>query len=158
VIRHAFIGIRSAFAVPQIGQRMMESTIGGVLLDVWFKDGGQQKTMAATSDFILSKLQIHSAKGGLNRRVTRAVRGAISFNSSIHLPPIAGSLPVKPVMLPLGCARLASNRTIDHICGEIGGGGLDDPRRRLARRPPSAIGLGPHADAYGHAILVVPTS
>jgi len=30
-----------------------------------------------------------------------------------------------------------------HICGEIGGGGLDYPRRRLARRPPSAIGLGP---------------
>src|SRR5262249_49047436 len=27
-----------------------------------------------------------------------------------------------------------------HICGEIGGGGLDYPRRRLARRPPSAIG------------------
>ena len=25
---------------------MVESTIGGVLLDVWFKEGGQQKTMA----------------------------------------------------------------------------------------------------------------
>jgi len=37
---------------------MMESTIGGVLLDVWFKGGGQQKTMAATSNFILSKFQI----------------------------------------------------------------------------------------------------
>ena len=24
----------------------MESTIGGVLFDVWFKEGGQQKTMA----------------------------------------------------------------------------------------------------------------
>jgi hypothetical protein len=35
---------------------------------------------------------------------------------------------------------------------------------RGERRPPSAIGLGPlksmtnHADAYGHAILAVPTS
>jgi hypothetical protein len=66
VIRHAFIGIRSAFAVPQIGQRMMESTIGG-LLDVWFKEGGQQKTMTATSDFILSKLQIYSAKAGIQK-------------------------------------------------------------------------------------------
>jgi hypothetical protein len=25
---------------------MMESTIGGVLFDVWFKEGGQHKTMA----------------------------------------------------------------------------------------------------------------
>jgi hypothetical protein len=64
VIRHAFIGIRSVFAVPQIGQRMVESTIGGVLLDVWFKEGGQQKTMAATSNFISSKLQIHIARDG----------------------------------------------------------------------------------------------
>ena len=37
---------------------MMESTIGGVLLDAWFEVGGQQKTMAAASNFILSKLQI----------------------------------------------------------------------------------------------------
>jgi hypothetical protein len=55
-----------------------------------------------------------------------------------------------------GAAMIASKS--DHICGEIGGGGLDYPRRRLARRPPSAIGLGTRADAYGHAILVVPTS
>ena len=55
-----------------------------------------------------------------------------------------------------GAAMIASKS--DHICGEIGAGGLDYPRRRLARRPPSAIGLGPHADAYGHAILAVPTS
>jgi hypothetical protein len=64
VIRHPFIGIRSVFAVPQIGQRMVESTIGGVLLDAWFKEGGQQKTMAATSNFILSKNQIHIARDG----------------------------------------------------------------------------------------------
>src|SRR5215831_9242041 len=38
-----------------------------------------------------------------------------------------------------GAAMIASKS--DHICGEIGGG-LDYPRRRLARRP-SAIGLGP---------------
>ena len=46
---------------------MMESTIGGVLFDVWFKEGGQQKTMTATSDFILSKLQIYSAKAGIQK-------------------------------------------------------------------------------------------
>src|SRR5690242_8270213 len=40
-----------------------------------------------------------------------------------------------------GAAMIASKS--DHICGEIGGGGLDYPGRRLARRPPSAIGLGP---------------
>jgi hypothetical protein len=39
-------------------------------------------------------------------RATRTVRGAISFNSPIHLPPTAGSLVVKPAMLPPGCARL----------------------------------------------------
>jgi hypothetical protein len=44
----------------------------------------------------------------------RAVRGAISFNSSIHLPPIAGSLPVKPVMLPPGCANLDKDIVIRH--------------------------------------------
>ena len=38
----------------------------------------------------------------------RTVRGAISFNSSTHLPPTAGSLTVKPVMLPPGCARFAA--------------------------------------------------
>jgi hypothetical protein len=67
VIRDAFIGIRSVFAVPQIGQRMMESTIGGALLDVLSKEGGQQKTMAATSSFILSKLQIHIARDGIQK-------------------------------------------------------------------------------------------
>ncbi|HYV69621.1 MAG TPA: hypothetical protein VE970_05890 [Pseudolabrys sp.] len=40
-----------------------------------------------------------------------------------------------------GAAMIASKS--DHICGEIGGGSLDDPRWQLARRPPSAIGLGP---------------
>ena len=34
------------------------------------------------------------------------MRGAISFNSSTHLPPTSGSTAVKPVMLPPGCARL----------------------------------------------------
>ena len=49
-----------------------------------------------------------AAVAGLNRSATRTVRGAISFNSSIHLPPTAGSLVVKPVMLPPGRARLAA--------------------------------------------------
>ena len=45
---------------------------------------------------------------GLNRSDTRAVRGATSFNNSNHLPPRAESSTMKPVMLPLGCARLAT--------------------------------------------------
>ena len=49
-----------------------------------------------------------TAVAGLNRSPTRAVRGAIAFNSSIHLPPTAGSLVVKPVMLPPGWAKLAA--------------------------------------------------
>jgi hypothetical protein len=53
-MRHALIGIRSAFAVPHIGQRMMESTIGGALLDVWLKGGGQQKIISATSEVIFT--------------------------------------------------------------------------------------------------------
>jgi hypothetical protein len=44
----------------------------------------------------------------LNSSATRSVRGAISFRSSIHLPPISGSTKVKPVRLPLGCARLVA--------------------------------------------------
>jgi alpha-glucosidase len=45
---------------------------------------------------------------GNDNDATRAVRGAISFNSSIHLPPIAGSLPasVQP-----GNGRAGSNST-----------------------------------------------
>src|SRR5215813_5534421 len=44
---------------------------------------------------------------GLNRRATRTVRGAISFNRSTHLPPCAALSVVKPVILPPGRARLA---------------------------------------------------
>src|SRR5215469_5981422 len=51
---------------------------------------------------------IGTAVAGLNSKATRTVRGAISFNSSTHLPPTAGSLTVKPVMLPPGCARFAA--------------------------------------------------
>src|SRR6516162_8582886 len=47
---------------------------------------------------------------GLNSNATRTVRGAISFNSPTHFPPSvpAGSLDMKPVMLPPGCARFAA--------------------------------------------------
>jgi hypothetical protein len=33
---------------------MMESTIGGALLDVWLKGGGQQKIISATSEVIFT--------------------------------------------------------------------------------------------------------
>jgi hypothetical protein len=63
-----------------------------------------------------------------------------------------GPLPIN-VRAPIGACTKS-----DHICGEIVVGGLDYPRRRLARHPPSAIEEHDyHADAYGHAILVVPT-
>src|ERR1700730_7926375 len=48
-----------------------------------------------------------AAVAGFNRSATRTMRGAISFNSPIHLPQTAGWLVVKPVMLPPGCAKLA---------------------------------------------------
>src|SRR5690348_8675895 len=51
---------------------------------------------------------IGTAVAGLNSKATRTVRGAISFNSCTHLPPTAGSLTVKPVMLPPGCERFAA--------------------------------------------------
>src|SRR6516162_5261873 len=44
---------------------------------------------------------------GLNKSAARTVRGAISFNSSTHLPPCGVFSTVKPVMLLLGRARLA---------------------------------------------------
>src|SRR5207237_5435983 len=47
----------------------------------------------------------------------RTVRGAIFFNSSTHFPPSvpAGSLDMKPVMLPPGCARFRSEAAADRI-------------------------------------------
>ena len=51
------MGIRSVFAVPHIGQRIMESTIGGVLFDVWPEVGGQQKTMVRPSKVIFAHLK-----------------------------------------------------------------------------------------------------
>src|SRR5258706_12033358 len=51
-----------------------------------------------------------TAVAGLNSNPIRTVRGAISFNSSTHFPPSvpAGSLDMKPVMLPPGCAMFAA--------------------------------------------------
>src|SRR4249920_183111 len=49
-----------------------------------------------------------TAVAGLNSNATRTVRGAISFNSCTHFPPSAGSLIMKPVMLPPGCAIFAA--------------------------------------------------
>src|SRR6516165_11544481 len=55
------------------------------------------------------KYWIGTVVAGLNSNATRRVRGAISFNSSTHLPPSAGSpLAWKPVVLPPGCARFAA--------------------------------------------------
>src|SRR6516165_6496191 len=55
------------------------------------------------------KYWIGTVVAGLNSNATRTVRGAISFNSSTHLPPSAGSpLAWKPVMLPPGCARFVA--------------------------------------------------
>src|SRR6266853_2542977 len=47
---------------------------------------------------------------GLNSNAIRTVRGATFFNRSTHFPPSvpAGSLDMKPVMLPPGCARFAA--------------------------------------------------
>ena len=45
---------------------------------------------------------------GLKRSATCTVRGAISFNSSTHLPPSVGSLTVNPVTLPPGCVKFAT--------------------------------------------------
>src|SRR5438477_7440078 len=51
-----------------------------------------------------------TAVAGLNSNPIRTVRGAISFNSCTHFPPSppAGSLDMKPVMLPPGCGRFAA--------------------------------------------------
>jgi hypothetical protein len=47
---------------------MMESTIGGVLFDVWFKEGGQQKTMARNLNFLFIKAS-NSHRQGWNPEV-----------------------------------------------------------------------------------------
>src|ERR1700740_963144 len=51
---------------------------------------------------------IGTVVSGLKRSATCTVRGAISFNSCTHLPPAAGSLTRKPVMLPPGCPGFAA--------------------------------------------------
>src|SRR6516164_8621163 len=54
------------------------------------------------------KYSAYGAVTGLNRRATRATRGAISLSSSSHLPAIVGSMLVKPVTLPPGREKLAT--------------------------------------------------
>ena len=63
-----------------------------------------------------------TAVAGLNSNSIRTVRGAISFNSSTHFPPSvpAGSLAMKPVMLPPGCARFEAKP----LAFSIAGGGV----------------------------------
>src|SRR6516162_2782309 len=57
------------------------------------------------------KYSAYGAVTGLNRRATRATRGAISLSSSSHLPAIVGSMLVKPVTLPPGREKLETNRS-----------------------------------------------
>ena len=63
---------------------------------------------------------------GLNSKTTRAMGGEISFNNSTHLPAIAGSTALKPVILPPGWARLApkpapiGSATVTNTIGIVG--------------------------------------
>ena len=66
-----------------------------------------------------------TATRGLNRIPTRRRRGATSFSSSSHLPPMVASTLVKPVALPPGRARLAANFSPTRI-----GHGDEDDRDR----------------------------
>src|SRR5215831_3647054 len=97
------------------------------------------------------KYWIGTVVAGLNSNATRTVRGAISFNSSTHLPPSAGSpLTMKPVMLPPGCARFATKplpigsdtpvNTID--CRRLVGKSGDHGRGY------TQDGIGPHFDQF----------
>src|SRR6516162_9323749 len=54
------------------------------------------------------KYTAYGADTGLNRRVTREIRGAISLSNSTHFPAIVGSILVKPVTLPPGRGKLAT--------------------------------------------------
>src|SRR5438132_5737727 len=54
------------------------------------------------------KYSAYGAVAGLNKKATRATRGAISLSSSSHLPAIVGSILVKPVTLPPGRGKLAT--------------------------------------------------
>src|SRR5262245_66415309 len=56
------------------------------------------------------KYSAYRAVTGLNKKATRATRGAISLSSSSHLPAIVGSILVKPVTLPPGREKLARRR------------------------------------------------
>jgi hypothetical protein len=58
---------------------MMESTIGGALLDIWVKGSGQQKIISATSEVIFNELKSfvsqksdirygHMAKSGIQKK------------------------------------------------------------------------------------------
>src|SRR6185295_14283212 len=83
------------------------------------------------------KYLIGTVVAGLNSNATRTVRGAISFNSCTHFPPSAGSLIMKPVMLPPGCAGFAAKplpigsdtpRERDRNCPRLAGKGADHGR------------------------------
>src|SRR6266567_4256212 len=58
---------------------------------------------------------IGTAVAGLNSSATCTVRGAISFNSSTHLPPSAGSLTVNPRDVAAGMRKVRSEATADRI-------------------------------------------
>ena len=62
------------------------------------------------------------AVSGLNIIPTRITRGAISFSSSSHLPPIVGSRLMKPVIFAPGREKLATVRPywVDTVTNTIG--------------------------------------
>ena len=47
--------------------------------------------------------------GGLNKYITRSVRGTISISNSSHLLVIVGGRLLNPVALPPGCGKLTTN-------------------------------------------------
>src|SRR5262249_36015432 len=65
------------------------------------------ETAAALKGF--SQYSAYVAAAGLNSIATRLTRGAISLSSSSHLPPSESSVVEKPVTLPPGRGKLATN-------------------------------------------------
>ena len=78
----------------------------------------------------------HAGCSGCNRNATRVRLGEISLKISSHLPAIAVSKCVKPVMLPPGCVRLATSPI------STGAGTVDENQRHRARLPLSSHDRG----------------
>src|SRR6516164_9274331 len=67
----------------------------------WYRRGGRFEGVQVIGS--------NGAMAGSNTIATRATRGAISFRSSTHLPPSEFSILVKPLRLPPGRERRATN-------------------------------------------------